>query len=108
MINGSQDGFAGASAVVTGAGQGIGAAIARGIAARGAHVVLNGRRAETLEAVCSTIRAEGGSAEFCVGDVTDVAHLDELMATAAGVSQGTRDPGEQCRHRRSHCSFGGS
>ena len=41
--------FSGATAVVTGAGQGIGAAIARGLAAEGAHVVINGRHATKLE-----------------------------------------------------------
>jgi NAD(P)-dependent dehydrogenase (short-subunit alcohol dehydrogenase family) len=76
--------FAGKSAVITGAGQGIGAAIARGLAGRGAHVVLSGRRDATLAAVCEVIRADGGSAEHCVGDVTDLSHLDELMALAAG------------------------
>jgi NAD(P)-dependent dehydrogenase (short-subunit alcohol dehydrogenase family) len=85
MVSGaSRDGFAGATAVVTGAGQGIGAAIARGLAGRGAHVVLNGRHAETLTLVRDAIRADGGSAQCCVGDVTDLAHLEELMATAAG------------------------
>jgi NAD(P)-dependent dehydrogenase (short-subunit alcohol dehydrogenase family) len=84
MSDASANGFVGASAVVTGAGQGIGAAIARGLAAKGTHVVLSGRRASTLEAVCKTIASEGGSAEFCVGDVTDLAHLNELMAIAAG------------------------
>jgi NAD(P)-dependent dehydrogenase (short-subunit alcohol dehydrogenase family) len=70
--------------VVTGAGQGIGAAIAAGLAGEGAHVMLSGRRAATLEAVCSRITSAGGSADFCVGDVTDPAHLGELMARAAG------------------------
>jgi NAD(P)-dependent dehydrogenase (short-subunit alcohol dehydrogenase family) len=84
MSDGSENGFAGSSAVVTGAGQGIGAAIARGFAAKGAHVFLSGRRAATLEAVCEQIRAAGGEADFCVGDVTDLAHLDDLMALAAG------------------------
>jgi len=78
------DGFSGASAVVTGAGNGIGAAIARALARKGAHVVLTGRQAATLEAVCSEIRAESGSADYRVGDVTDLAHLEELMAVAAG------------------------
>jgi NAD(P)-dependent dehydrogenase (short-subunit alcohol dehydrogenase family) len=83
MSSACTDGFAGASAVVTGAGQGIGAAIARGLAAKGVHVVLSGRRAETLEAVCASIRVAGGTADWCVGDVTDPVHLDKLMAIAA-------------------------
>ena len=84
MNDASGNGFASASAVVTGAGQGIGAAIARGLAAKGTHVVLSGRRASTLEAVVEGITAEGGSAQYCVGDVTDLSHLNELMAIAAG------------------------
>jgi NAD(P)-dependent dehydrogenase (short-subunit alcohol dehydrogenase family) len=80
----SQGEFRGCTAVVTGAGQGIGAAIAKGLAAADAHVLLNGRRGETLEAVCEEITARGGSAECCVGDVTDPEHLRLLMAQAAG------------------------
>jgi NAD(P)-dependent dehydrogenase (short-subunit alcohol dehydrogenase family) len=83
VTNASSNGFHGASAVVTGAGQGIGAAIAKGLAARGAHVVLSGRRAATLAGVCDEIRVAGGSADFCAGDVTDEAHVAELMASAA-------------------------
>jgi NAD(P)-dependent dehydrogenase (short-subunit alcohol dehydrogenase family) len=86
----NRNGFLGASAVVTGAGQGIGAAIARGLAANGVHVVLNGRRAELLEAVCEEIIGAGGSAEAFPGDVTDLAHLELLMARAAG-SRGVLD-----------------
>jgi len=84
MSNASVNGFSGSSAVVTGGGRGIGAAIAKGLAARGAHVVLSGRHAATLEAVSAAIKADGGSAEYVVGDVTDLAHLEQLMATAAG------------------------
>src|SRR5208283_3514972 len=84
MGDGKPDNFAGACAVVTGAGQGIGAAIARGLAHKGAHVVVSGRRAATLESVCNGIRADGGSADYCVGDVTDPDHLEALMALAAG------------------------
>jgi NAD(P)-dependent dehydrogenase (short-subunit alcohol dehydrogenase family) len=84
MSDASVNGFSGSSAVVTGAGRGIGAAIAKGLAARGAHVVLSGRHAATLEVVSAAIKADGGSAEYVVGDVTDLAHLEELMATAAG------------------------
>ncbi|MGA3352487.1 MAG: SDR family NAD(P)-dependent oxidoreductase [Acidimicrobiales bacterium] len=84
MDNGARDRFAGASAVVTGAGQGIGAAIAKGLAKNGAHVVVNGRRAATLEAVCEAITKEGGSAEYCVGDITDPVHVESIMEFAAG------------------------
>ncbi len=77
-------GFAGSSAVVTGAGQGIGAAIARGLAAKGSHGFLSGRRAATLDSVAEQIRAQGGLADTCVGDVTDLSHLEALMALAAG------------------------
>jgi NAD(P)-dependent dehydrogenase (short-subunit alcohol dehydrogenase family) len=84
MRNGFGYDFSGATGVVTGGGQGIGAAIAKGLAAAGAHVVLSGRRAATLEAVCAEIEAAGGSADCCVGDVTDPVHLDALMAKAAG------------------------
>jgi NAD(P)-dependent dehydrogenase (short-subunit alcohol dehydrogenase family) len=82
--NGRGDDFDGATAVVTGAGRGIGAAIAKGLAAAGAHVVLSGRRVETLDEVCRAIRDAGGSADCCPGDVTDPVHLDTLMAKAAG------------------------
>ena len=90
MDNGTQDPFIGTSAVVTGAGQGIGAAIARGLARKGAHVVVSGRRAETLEVVSNSIKQEGGSADYCVGDVTDPVHIEHLMALAAG-SRGVLD-----------------
>jgi NAD(P)-dependent dehydrogenase (short-subunit alcohol dehydrogenase family) len=89
-VSAADNGFVGATAVVTGAGQGIGAAIAKGLAAKGVHVVLNGRRAETIKAICAEIVADGGSADACAGDVTDFAHLESLMARAAG-SRGVLD-----------------
>jgi len=84
VLDGAGDRLAGASAVVTGAGQGIGAAIAKGLAERGAHVVVSGRRAATLEAVCKAIIENGGSAAYCVGDITDPVHVESLMEFAAG------------------------
>jgi NAD(P)-dependent dehydrogenase (short-subunit alcohol dehydrogenase family) len=80
--------LAGRRAVVTGGGQGIGAAIAIGLARRGAHVVVSGRREGKLQAVCAAIAADGGESGCCVGDVTDPRHLEELMALAAGSSGG--------------------
>ena len=49
-------------AIVTGAGQGIGEAIARGYAREGAKVVITGRTLSKLEDVAAKIRDEGGQA----------------------------------------------
>ncbi|MGH3217640.1 MAG: SDR family NAD(P)-dependent oxidoreductase [Streptosporangiaceae bacterium] len=76
--------FTGGVAVVTGAGRGIGAAIARDLAASGARVVINGRHREPLETVCREITAAGCTAELVPGSITDPGHLEALMSHAAG------------------------
>jgi NAD(P)-dependent dehydrogenase (short-subunit alcohol dehydrogenase family) len=63
----------GKRALVTGAGRGIGLAAAAGLAQSGAHVVLVARTPAEIEAAAAEIRAEGGSAEALVLDVTDLA-----------------------------------
>ena len=72
--------LAGQHALITGAGQGIGAAIARALAADGATLTLLGRRREPLDAVAATL------GDACVGvetgDVTDDAILAEAFASA--------------------------
>jgi 3-oxoacyl-[acyl-carrier protein] reductase len=64
--------FEGVVAVVTGAGRGIGAAVARELARRGAAVALGLRDPARGEAVAAGIAAEGGQALAVRMDVTDV------------------------------------
>jgi short-subunit dehydrogenase len=59
--------------VVTGASSGIGAALARTLAARGATVALVARRAQRLPALALEIYAAGGRASAHPGDVADPA-----------------------------------
>ncbi|HEX4235713.1 MAG TPA: glucose 1-dehydrogenase [Caldimonas sp.] len=63
--------LAGKTALVTGAGSGLGFAIARGLAAAGARVVLNGRTRAKLEAAMAALRGDGLAAELAAFDVAD-------------------------------------
>jgi NAD(P)-dependent dehydrogenase (short-subunit alcohol dehydrogenase family) len=63
--------FEGRLALVTGAGRGIGAAVAEALGAEGAHVVLTARTAAELEAVEERIHAAGGSATIAPMDLTE-------------------------------------
>ena len=60
------------TALITGSGQGIGLAIAEGLAKAGARIVLNGRRAQPLEAAAGILRAAGADVLTATFDVTDV------------------------------------
>jgi NAD(P)-dependent dehydrogenase (short-subunit alcohol dehydrogenase family) len=61
----------GRTALVTGAGQNVGAGIARALAAQGATVVVNDLRAERADATVAEITAAGGRASSAEFDVTD-------------------------------------
>jgi len=77
--NGSRyAGIAGRTAVVTGGSRGIGAEIARVLAAQGASVVVSGRDADALGTVVGEIRVAGGTAHPVVADVTDADALAAL------------------------------
>jgi NAD(P)-dependent dehydrogenase (short-subunit alcohol dehydrogenase family) len=69
-------------AVVTGAGQGLGAAEARALAAAGARLVVNDLPGDRLDAVVDEIRAAGGEAVGCPGDVADWATGEALVKAA--------------------------
>ncbi|MEO5755987.1 MAG: SDR family oxidoreductase [Mesorhizobium sp.] len=58
-------------ALVTGSGQGIGLALARGLAEHGASVVLNGRDAGKVDASVFSLREAGFTAHGSIFDVTD-------------------------------------
>ena len=68
-------------ALVTGAGRGIGAAIAELLAQSGAEVVLLSRSAGELQQVASRIEAAGGRAHVRVCDVTDSAAVRAVIET---------------------------
>lgn len=71
--------FEGQAVFITGAGTGIGEALAHAFAAEGARVALAGRREDRLTLVADAIRANGGEALALRCDVTDRASLDAAI-----------------------------
>ena len=71
--------LSGQTALVTGAGRGIGKAIALTLAAQGAHVVCAARTESELRKVAGRIRREGGSAMAIRTDVTMHQDVRSLM-----------------------------
>ena len=69
-------------AVVTGSGQGIGRAIAWGLADAGCNVVLNARRVDDLEVTATGVRDRGREALIVSGDIRDLSEelADRTMA----------------------------
>ncbi|MGW4356420.1 SDR family NAD(P)-dependent oxidoreductase [Nocardia sp. NPDC004582] len=68
--------------LITGATSGVGAAVARRIAAEGGSVVLGARGKEAGDRVAEEIRAAGGRALFVPTDVTVEADVERLTAAA--------------------------
>jgi len=68
--------LAGQVAVVTGAGRGIGAAIARELSSLGATAVLGGRSLAALESTAKMIAQSGGKANALVCDVTNLQSVE--------------------------------
>ncbi|WP_430388452.1 SDR family NAD(P)-dependent oxidoreductase [Blastomonas fulva] len=76
--------FEGQLALVTGASRGIGAATAKALAARGAHVILTGRTAKDLEAVEDSIFEAGGNATIAPLDLSDGESIARLAVAIGG------------------------
>ena len=72
--------MAGKIAVITGAGSGIGRAVALSLARRGYRSALTGRRIETLEETAALCGAEGGETLCVASDVSVRASVDSLFA----------------------------
>ncbi len=86
--------------LITGGGSGIGEALAYEYARRGCHVILTGRRMETLEGVAENCRQMGGKAlchtvdmekpetiDELVGWIKKEGHLIDFLLLNAGISQ---------------------
>jgi len=75
----------GKTALVTGSSRGIGAAIARAFAARGAAVAVHGRDRQALDTVVAEIRNAGGRATPVVADVTRFDEVEAMRQSVEGV-----------------------
>lgn len=70
----------GRAAIVNGSSQGIGLAIARMLAAEGAHVTMTARRSEPLEAAAADLRRESGARVLAVqADTRNAADCERIV-----------------------------
>ena len=69
--NNAKDTLSGKTALITGGGRGIGAAIAHKLAALGATTIICGRTLPLLEETAGHIRSDGGQCEAMICDVAD-------------------------------------
>lgn len=75
--------LAGQAALVTGAGRGIGRAIALRLAASGVRVCLTARSEDELDSAVKEVERDGGEAIAVRCDLTDADRVEELVATAS-------------------------
>jgi 3-oxoacyl-[acyl-carrier protein] reductase len=80
----------GASALVTGAGRGIGRAVARELARAGAHVTAVSRTAADLQSLVREIEADGGRAHAFPADLRQAADCEAAVAAAVSKGGGLR------------------
>ena len=103
MTGSSNSPLAGQIAVITGAGRGIGEAIATRLAGLGAHAVLCGRTREPLERTSATICDQGGQSSIMECDVADLPSVEsvanrvdrtfgrlDILVNNAGIGGGSR------------------
>jgi 3-oxoacyl-[acyl-carrier protein] reductase len=78
-------GLAGKTAIVTGAGSGIGAAIAIKLGAEGTNVIVSDINEDAAEAIADKVRQAGGEALAIKANVTDNADVTAMVEKAAEV-----------------------
>ena len=92
----------GRTALITGSSGGIGLALARALGQAGAHVVLNGRRADRLDAAARQLRSESLLVSTSLFDVTDAASVraavDALEADLGPIDVLVNNAGMQIRN----------
>jgi len=71
----------GKTALITGAGRGIGRSIALALSASGAQVMVNDLDVGVLEETATMVRSQGGRAEAVAGDLTQPGTPDALVRT---------------------------
>src|SRR5258708_6488676 len=75
--------FSGRTAIITGAGSGIGRSMALGFAKAGATVLVNDIIGERAHEVVGLIEAQGGKATAAVADIADEAAVEAFVKDAA-------------------------
>ena len=91
----------GKTALVTGSSQGIGYALAQGLAAAGANIVLNGRDAKKMAAAAERLEGDGATVHVIAFDATDhaavKAAIDTFEATTGAIDILVNNAGMQHR-----------
>lgn len=80
--------LSGKTALITGAGRGLGRAISQGLAEAGADVVLVGRNVDALEETARAIRAQGSEARVASANLSKPDDIEALLAQCAELSDG--------------------
>ena len=72
----------GKTAIVTGAAGGIGEALCHKLAGYQMNLVITGRKPETLRTLADSLRGQGVQVCECVGDLSEIAFIDSVIAAA--------------------------
>ena len=91
MVDDLNSDLKGAVAVVTGAAQGLGLAIAEELGGRGARVIVVDLQLDKAEAECERLRSQGLEARAALLDVSESAAVDAFFASLDGVDRVTFD-----------------